>query len=903
MNPTPASAAAELDRLAADTARQANWKRWGPYLSERQWGTVREDYSPGGECWTYLTHEQARSRAYRWGEDGLLGITDRECRLCFALALWNEKDPILKERLFGLTSTEGNHGEDVKELYYYLDSTPTHSYLKALYKYPQAAYPYDALVSENARRDKLAPEFELLDTGVFNDNRYFDVQAEYAKQSPEDILVRLTLTNRGPEAAPLHVLPTLWFRNSWTWGGANEADAAERLRIEPVKDAPATWTATHPSLGSFVCAAGPGPGGAAPAALFTENETDHAAVSGEAAPDQGKYTKDAFHRHVVKGEEAAVNPERFGSKAAFHYRAEILAGESVTLRLRLGAADAVQGAALDLGGNTGAFDAVFTARQAEADAFYAAKIPAGLSDEERRVARQAYAGVLWSKQFYYYQVAEWLAGDPNQPKPPAERFAGRNHDWLHVVARDVLSMPDKWEYPWFAAWDLAFHCLPLARVDPQFSKEQLLLLTREWYLHPSGQMAAYEFKFGDVNPPVHGWAAWHVYLASGEKREERDGLFLERVFQKLVLNFNWWINRKDALGNNLFSGGFLGLDNIGVFDRSAPLPGGVVLEQADGTAWMGSYCAVMLCMAVELAQTRPAYEDMASTFFLHFVNIIDAVNTMGGKGLWNEEEGFYYDQLRAEGHENIDLKVRSIVGLFPAFAAYVLKGEDLVKLPAFRKRLDWFLRNKRGLASHVARKGEGDQPDYFLAIPTRERLERVLRYALDESEFLSPHGLRAVSRYHLEHPYNVELAGKTMGVDYVPGEGNSGMFGGNSNWRGPVWFPVNYLFLEALQRFHQFYGDDFKVECPVGSGKMLNLREVSRELARRLASIFLPDAQGRRPCHGEESRYAQDPAWKDLLLFNEYFHGDTGRGVGASHQTGWTALVTACLEQTAPVEK
>ncbi len=901
MNAPDKTTSAELDRLAADAERKANWKHWGPYLAERQWGTVREDYSPDGECWTYLTHDQARSRAYRWGEDGLLGITDHECRLCFALALWNEKDPILKERLFGLTSTEGNHGEDVKELYYYLDSTPTHSYLKALYKYPQAAYPYDALVSENARRDKLAPEFELLDTGVFNDNRCFDVQAEYAKRSPDDILVRLMVTNHGPETAPLHVLPTLWFRNSWSWGKAHESDAAERVRIEPANNAPATWTANHPSLGTFVCAAGLGPDGTGPSELFTEKETNHAAISGQATPDQGLYTKDAFHRHVVKGEATAVNPENFGSKAAFHYRLEIPAGASITLRLRLGAESEVNNAALDLGENTEAFDAVFATRQAEADAFYAAKIPASLSEEERRVARQAYAGVLWSKQFYHYQVAEWLTGDPNQPKPPSERWQGRNHDWLHVVARDVLSMPDKWEYPWFAAWDLAFHCLPLARVDPQFTKEQLLLLTREWYLHPNGQMAAYEFKFEDVNPPVHGWAAWHVYQASGANPEERDGLFLERVFQKLVLNFNWWVNRKDAAGKNLFGGGFLGLDNIGVFDRSTLLPSGVVLEQADGTAWMASYCAVMLNMAIELAQTRPAYEDMASTFFLHFVKIIDAVNTLGGKGLWNEEDGFYYDQLRAEGRDNIDFKVRSIVGLLPVYAAYVLRGEGLIKLPAFRKRLDWFLRNKPGLAAHVVRKNRGDQPDYLLAILPRERLERVLRYALDENEFLSPHGLRAVSRYHLEHPYRVELAGKTMGVDYVPGEGNSGMFGGNSNWRGPVWFPVNYLLLEALGRFHQFYGDELKVECPVGSGKTLNLREVSDELARRLASIFLPDAQGRRPCHGEDSRYAQDPAWKDLLLFNEYFHGDTGRGVGASHQTGWTALVTACLEQTATV--
>ena len=877
----------ELERLATDSERKENWKRWGPYLSERQWGTVREDYSSGGGCWDYLPHDHARSRAYRWGEDGLLGITDRECRLCFALALWNGKDPILKERLFGLTGPEGNHGEDVKELYYYLDATPTGSYLKGLYKYPQAAYPYEWLVEENRRRGKLELEFELIDTGVFAADRYFDVTTEYAKNAPDDIFIRITVTNCGPDRATLHVLPQLWFRNTWSWGETFEYKGSERPRNFG-SDGTGKVTASHPTLGRYILSARPGPDGQIPEALFTENETNFLRLYGVKASETN-HSKDAFHRYLVNKELGAVNPSKEGTKVALRYVMEVAPGVSEVLRLRL----CREGSTAEMPGGE---EPVFTDRISEADAFYAEKIPDKLGEDERRVARQAYAGLLWSKQFYHYVVENWLDGDPAQPKPPSERLSGRNHEWRHVFARDVISMPDKWEYPWFAAWDLAFHMLPISRLDPAFAKEQLLLLLREWYMSPNGQLPAYEFGFGDVNPPVHAWAAWRVYKISAQ-RGQHDLDFLERAFQKLLLNFTWWVNRKDANGKNLFTGGFLGLDNISVFDRSGPAPDGGELEQADATAWMAFYCGVMMAMAFELAQTRPPYEDIASKFFEHFVAIIDAINSVGG-GLWDDEDGFYYDQLRWPAGQK-SLKTRSIVGVIPLFAVQVFRQVDIDKLPGFRKRLAWYLENKPKLAEHISNRKSTDahyQDIALLAIPTLDHLKRVLRYLLDENEFLSDYGLRALSRYHRDHPYEFRADGQTLTVQYAPGESNSGLFGGNSNWRGPIWFPVNYLLVEALQRYHLFYGNDLKVECPTGSGRMLNLLEVSHELVRRLLSIFLKDASGRRAVHGRADVYAKNPTWQNLILFYEYFHGDSGRGVGASHQTGWTALVTRLLE-------
>jgi hypothetical protein len=883
-------AGTEADRLAEDTRRERNWKRWGPYLAERQWGTVREDYSAYGDCWNYFPHDHARSRAYRWGEDGLLGITDRQGRLCFALALWNGRDPILKERLFGLTGPEGNHGEDVKELYYYLDSSPTHSYLKALYKYPQAEFPYERLVRENRERGRQDAELELADTGVFDGDRYFDVVAEYAKAGPEDILIRITVSNRGPEAATLHLLPTLWFRNTWSWGRGGEGYwPRPTLR----RAGPGLIEAEHASLGRYVLEAAAGPDGAAPALLFTENETNTERLFG--VTNRLPWVKDAFHRYLIEGETEAVNPEAMGTKAAARYELEVPAGGERVVRLRL-REEALSGRAA-FGPE---FDRTFRRRIEETDAFYAERIPEAATADERRVVRQGYAGLLWSKQFFYYVTRQWLEGDPAQPAPPESRLGGRNADWGHVYNRDVISMPDAWEYPWYAAWDLAFHMIPFARIDPAFAKEQLLLLLREWYMHPNGQIPAYEFAFGDVNPPVHAWAVWRVYKMTGP-RGQRDRLFLERAFQKLLLNFTWWVNRKDPEGRNLFAGGFLGMDNVGVFDRSQPLPTGGHLEQADGTAWMAFYCNTMLSIALELASEDPAYEDLASKFFEHFIAIADAMNNLGGTGLWEEDEGFYYDQLHVEG-QHIPLRVRSLVGIMPLVAVEVLDEGMLEGLDGFKRRMNWFLRNREDLARSIAcmqpRERDG-HPRRLLAIPTRERLVRVLRYLLDETEFLSPHGVRSVSRVHRERPYRFDVMGQPYTVDYVPGEGNTGLFGGNSNWRGPVWFPINFLVIEALERYHHFYGDELRVECPVGSGRMLTLQEVAAELSARLATIFLADPSGRRPCHGEDERYAADPHWRELVLFHEYFHGDTGRGLGASHQTGWTALAVRCIEDMA----
>jgi hypothetical protein len=881
---------AEQARLAEDARREKNWKRWGPYLSERQWGTVREDYSEDGNSWGYLPHDHARSRAYRWGEDGLLGICDREARLCFALALWNGRDPFLKERLFGLTGPEGNHGEDVKEAYFYLDATPTASYLKALYKYPHAEFPYGELVEENRRRTRHDPEYELADTGVFADGRYFDILAEYAKQSPDDILIRITVANRGPQAATVHLLPTLWFRNAWSWGRTgDEYPPKPDIR----SDGRGGLVAEHATLGHFALAFGPHPDGTAPVMLFTDNETNVERLFG--SKNTNPFVKDAFHDVLVGGRTSAVNPNAHGTKAAAHYALEIPPGGEVALRLRLAAAAEMPADPCGEG-----FDATLAARIREADEFHAGLLHASLNEHERLVARQAYAGLVWSKQFYSYVVQEWLEGDPSEPTPPATRLRGRNSDWRYVHARDVLSMPDAWEYPWFAAWDLAFHMLPFARLDPGFAKTQLVLLLREWYMHPSGSIPAYEWSFDDVNPPVHAWAAWRVYKMTGQ-RGKRDRLFLERVFQKLVLNFTWWVNRKDVEGNNLFGGGFLGLDNVGVFDRSRPLPGGVVLEQADGTSWMAFYCGTMLSIALELAGEDPAYEDMASKFFEHFVAIVDAMNGLGGSGLWDEEDGFYYDQLHIDGH-HVPIRLRSMVGLIPLFACEVLDAEVIDRLPGFSKRMRWFLEHRSDLASNIAcmEPGPGEGHGHrLLAVPSRDRLLRVLRYLLDEGEFLSPYGIRSLSRVYRDRPYTFSLGGTTTTVGYLPGESDSGMFGGNSNWRGPVWFPVNYLLIEALQRYHHFYGDSLTVECPTGSGRMMNLEQVAAEIARRLVSLFLADAAGRRPCHGDNRRFAEDLAWRDLVLFYEYFHADTGRGCGASHQTGWTALVTRCLEDLA----
>ncbi len=867
----------ERTRLDEDARREKNWKRWGPYLSERQWGTVREDYSATGECWNYFPHDHARSRAYRWGEDGLVGICDREGRLCFALALWNGQDPILKERLFGLTGEEGNHGEDVKECYFYVDGAPTHSYMKAVYKYPQRAFPYQQLLDENRRRGKRDREYELLDTGIFNESRYFDVSMEYAKASPNDILIRLRIDNRGPEPWTLHVVPTLWFRNAWSWGRTGEG-YGPRPDIRQVDE-------THVSceqetLGKYTFEAISRP----ERFLFTENETNHERLFQTA--NRTPYVKDAFDRFVVQGETGAVNPAQCGTKVAPYYRQEIPAGKGIELRFRLSAES--ESGPVD-------FDAVFARRIEETNLFY------GVDDTSPvalQIAKQAHASLLWSKQLYHLGVLEWLEGDPAFPKPPAERWNGRNCAWKHLYNRDVVSMPDNWEFPWYASWDLAFHMVPFAEIDPTFAKEQLILLLREWYTHPSGQIPAYEFAFGDVNPPVHAWAAWRVYKISAP-HGKRDRLFLERVFQKLLINFTWWVNRKDIEGKQVFSGGFLGLDNIGLFDRSKPLPDGSVLEQADGSAWMAFYCSTMLSMALELADRDPAYEDVASKFFEHFVAISDAMNTLGGTGLWNEEDGFYYDQMRTTSHLTVPLKVRTVVGLIPLFAVEVLHQDVIDRLPGFKKRMEWFLNNRQDLYHQISMmemRKEGVYTHRLLAIPTRARLLRVLTRLLDEKEFLSPFGIRSVSAVYGEHPYSLNLDGEEYTVGYDPGESTTGIFGGNSNWRGPIWFPINYLLIEALQRYCHFYGDDFQVECPTGSGKCMNLADVAQEISRRLCRLFLPDSTGWAPWQGEDHIYATDPHWRGLLHFNEYFHADTGRGCGASHQTGWTALIARFLK-------
>ena len=901
----------ELKRLDQDEKRQANWKRWGPYLSERQWGTVREDYSKDGDCWSYFSHDAARMRAYRWGEDGLLGITDRECRLCFSLALWNEQDPILKERLYGLTNAEGNHGEDVKEYYFYLDSTPTHSYMKALYKYPQAAYPYSLLLEENARRGRSEPEYELLDTGVFDGEKYFDVVVEYAKADCDDILIKITATNRGGAPAPLHLLPTLWFRNTWSWGKSDDG-YSEKPTIK-LLDAPSKTKAAikgeilsahHETLGDFIfhqLSADDGVSGAAtavspaPTVLATENFTNFARLYNFAC-DQ-PFVKDAFHQFVIAKNEQAVNPKKEGTKAAYHNVQTIAPGQSTTIRLRL----CSQG---DFENNPqysqiAGFEQIFTDRLRQADQFYQNLVAPALPAKARQVMRQAYAGLLWSKQYYHYVVRDWLLGDPDQPAPDRQNL--RNQKWPNIFNRDVISVPDKWEYPWYAAWDLAFHMLPMAKLDGAFAKDQLILLLREWYMRHDGQLPAYEFNFSDVNPPVHAWAAYRVYKMTAP-RGQRDSVFLERIFHKLLINFTWWVNRKDVLGNDLFGGGFLGLDNIGLFDRSAPLPQGGILQQADGTAWMSFYCTTMLGISLELASQDESYEDVASKFVEHFVQIADAVNNMGGSGLYDEEDGFYYDQLVVDG-QTYALKVRSLVGLIPLLAVEVLEDEKLSKLSGFRKRLDWFIQHRRDLGENIDMSDRAaGQNCRLLALVNEKRLRGLLKYMLDENEFLSPHGLRSVSRVHLDNPCKFKLGDQEFSVGYVAGESDSGSFGGNSNWRGPVWLPINFLIVEALERYHRYYGATFKVECPTGSGQLLDLGEVANFLARRIATIFVAADQDASapPWQGAYSETMSSENWREHTLFYEYFNGDNGAGLGASHQTGWTALITRFLDKLAP---
>jgi mannosylglycerate hydrolase MGH1-like protein len=884
--PEGSSLTAEQRRLQECTASQPAWKKWGPYLSERQWGTVREDYSPHGNAWEHFPHDHARSRVYRWGEDGLAGFSDDQQRLCLALALWNGRDPILKERLFGLTNSEGNHGEDVKELYYYLDATPTHSYLKMLYKYPQGEYPYSDLVHENRSRGIGAPEYELLDTGAFDGNRYFDVFIEYARAGIDDVLMRVTAHNRGPEDAVLHVLPQLWFRNTWRW-----SHGAPRPQLR--RQGPDHIVAEHAELGTYhFYAAQPHD------LLFTDNETNTARLYGHA---NAGFVKDAFHERVVNDDQAAVNPANAGTKAAAWYRLTVPAGGSIELRLRL-SQEATPRPFSD-------FDKVFEQRRQEADDFYAS-VQHDIPDEDHRsVQRQAFAGMIWSKQFFYYDVPQWLQGDATQIAPPTHRKRGRNRDWAHLNNADIISMPDKWEYPWYAAWDLAFHTLPLALIDAQFAKDQLVLLTREWYMHPNGQMPAYEWAFGDVNPPVHAWATWRVFQIDRKQRGDQGDLaFLERVFHKLMLNFTWWVNRKDEEGRNVFQGGFLGLDNIGVFDRSAQLPTGGHIDQADGTSWMAMYALNLMRIALELAQYNEVYEDIATKFFEHFLHIAEAMNNLGeeGIGLWDDHDKFFYDVLHTPDGRMTPLKVRSMVGLIPLFAVETLEPELLDKVPQFKQRLEWFLNYRPDLArlvSHWHQEGRGKRR--LLSLLRGHRMKRLLSRMLDENEFLSPYGVRAISKVHEREPYLFRVDGMDLSVRYLPAESDSGLFGGNSNWRGPIWFPVNFLIIESLQKFHHYYGDDFKVECPVGSGRFVTINDVAEELGARLTRIFLKDENGRRPVFAQYPRLQDDPHFRDYLLFFEYFHGDVGRGVGAAHQTGWTGLVAKLLKpraSTTPIE-
>jgi hypothetical protein len=872
----------ESRRLVDSDARRAAWKKWGPYLSERQWGTVREDYSANGDAWNSFPFEMARSRAYRWGEDGLAGVSDVKALLCLSLALWNGVDPFLKERLFGLTNGQGNHGEDVKEQYFYLDATPTHSYLRMLYKYPQREFPYTRVVAENARRGKGDPEFELLDTGVFDDDRYFDVFVEYAQAEPDDLLMRVTAHNRGPEAALLHVVPHLWFRNTWSWERGKSARPT--LRLDPSQ----CIEVRHPELGRFWLFADDGP-----EYLFCENETNVARVFRTGAAEAGRFFKDGIDDYIVRGKTQGVNSAQVGTKAAVHYVRSVPPGESVEFRVRL-TSGWQNRPFVD-------FTDLLERRRAEADEYYAAMQASIDSADERLVQRQALAGMIWNKQFYYCDIRQWLEGDPAQPAPPRERWHGRNADWQHLNDANIISMCDKWEYPWYAAWDLAFHCIPLALIDAKFAKSQLVLLTREWNMHPNGQLPAYEWNFGDANPPVHAWATWRVFQIDRKIRGDRGDLqFLERVFHKLLLNFTWWVNRKDVNGRNIFQGGFLGLDNIGVFDRSAPLPSGRHVNQADGTSWMAMYCLNMLRISIELALDNPVYQDIASKFFEHFMHIAEAMTNMGGNGdgigLWDETDAFYYDSLQLADGRTIPLKVRSMVGLIPLFAVETLEPTTLERLPEFKRRLEWFLNHRPDLAELVSRWDEpGLGERRLLSLLRGSRMKKLLKRMLDETEFLSPYGVRALSKAHATQPYTFSCDGRELTVSYEPGDSHSNIFGGNSNWRGPVWFPVNFLIIESLQKFHHYYGCDFKIECPTGSKQFLTIDGVARELTHRLTKLFLRDEAGHRPVFGNQSKLQNDPHFRDYIHFHEYFHGDTGHGLGASHQTGWTGLVAKLL--------
>ena len=875
----------EEKRLIEDREKKAYWRRWGPYLSERQWGVVREDYSADGEAWEYFTHDDARSRAYRWGEDGIAGISDNHQRLCFAISLWNGKDPILKERLFGLDSHEGNHGEDVKEYYYYLDNTPSHSYMKYLYKYPQQEYPYHKLVNENKNLGRLVPEYELADTGIFNEDRYFDVYVEYAKNDPEDILIQIKIFNRGPVESELYILPTLWFKNDWSW-----FKNITKPEIKQIKEKNNIFVieALHPELEEmyFYCES-------PKELLFTENETNSKRIDG--VNNTSAYVKDGINDYIVNGEKNAVNPELTGTKFSPSYMLKLESGESKELRFRLCKSKYLSA---PLGKQ---FDKIFLNRKADADEFYKKLSPTLIKEDERNIQRQAFSGMLWTKQFYNYVVEDWLKGDPAFPPPPEERKNERNHNWTHLYADDVLSMPDKWEYPWFAAWDTAFHTIPFSMIDPDFAKRQLSRLTREWYMHPNGQIPAYEWAFGDVNPPVHAWGAWRVYKIEKKIYDKSDKLFLESVFQKLLLNFTWWVNRKDIKGNNIFEGGFLGLDNIGVFNRSKSLPTGGYLQQADGTSWMAMYALNMLTIALELARENKSYEDIASKFFEHFLYISNAINGVGDKqtGLWDEKDGFYYDMLTLPDDTQIPLKIRSMVGLIPLFAVMTIDQKVIESLPGFERRMDWFIQNKPDLVTQCSIGKASNSQRSFLSITNQYRLRSILEKMLDEEEFLSPYGIRSLSKYHEKNPYILKLDGAEYSIDYEPAESRTGLFGGNSNWRGPIWFPVNFLIIESLQKFHHYLGDSFKVECPTGSGNLMNLWEVSLELSNRLISIFTKDSSGRRPFYGDIEKFQTDPNSKNLILFNEYFHADSGAGLGASHQTGWTGLIAKIIQQTA----
>src|SRR5579871_3101591 len=863
---------AEKRRLISTARREQHWRRWGPYLGERAWGTVREDYSADGTAWDYFPFEHSHLRAYRWGEDGIAGISDNHQRLCFALAFWNGRDPILQERLFCLNGQQGNHAEDVKDYYYYLDSTPTHSYMKCLYKYPQDQFPYQLLREVNQKRSRLEPEFELIDTGIFDRDRYFDIFTEYAKVDPDDVLIRVTVANRGPEPA------TLWFRNVWSWGPGIRKPILRRVDESIIET-------EHELMGSYRFTFD-----GQPPLLFTENETNARALWNldSAQP----YVKDAFHRYLIHGEQGAVNPSEYGTKACGLYRLDLAPGETRTLRMRLTRTDEPSRMVQDT-------DGLFAERILEADEFYCF-CPPGLSGDAKLIQRQAFAGLLWSKQSYHFVVETWLKGDPYQPKPPASRLTGRNAQWVHLYNADVISMPDKWEYPWYAAWDLAFHTIPLAMVDPDFAKSQLQLFLREWYLHPNGQIPAYEWAFGDVNPPVHAWACWRVFQIDRKLTGHSDFGFLERVFHKLLLNFTWWVNRKDARDNNIFEGGFLGLDNIGVFDRSKPLPMGGYMEQSDGTSWMAMYCLNMLKISLELAsKVDLIYEDIASKFLEHFLYIANAMNGLSASGLWDEVDGFFYDRLRLPNDDAIPLRLRSMVGLIPIFAVDTIEPEMIHRLPGFRRRMEWFVKHRPDLCGNIASLSrEGQQSRRLLSLLVRSRLTRVLQRMLDESEFLAPNGIRAISKYHQDQPFIMPYGDHNYRVDYEPAESSTGLFGGNSNWRGPIWFPVNYLLIESLQRYNYYYGDDLTVEFPTGSGQKKNLGDVAAELSRRLSRLFLRDENGRRPVFGGIDKFQNDPQFRDYLWFYEYFHGDNGAGIGASHQTGWTALVAKLLQQS-----